>query len=348
VRILLTADPEVPVPPALYGGIERIVDMLVRQLVGRGHDVGLVAHRGSTAPAKLFPWPGTRSQCRWDSARNTVALWRAVQQFQPDVLHSFSRLLYMSPQLLTSLPKVMSYQRKPGRRQVASAVKLGGRTLMFTGCSEHICSEGRVGGGVWTAIYNGVPLEKYTFQPAVASDAPLVFLSRVERLKGAHAAIDIARRTGKRLLIAGNHGTNGEDGIYWRDCILPHIGKDRIEYVGEVDDAQKNELLGSAAALVVPVEWNEPFGIVFAEALACGTPVVSRPLGALPEIVRHGIEGYLVDNVDQACAAVDRLAGIDRRGCRARAESMFSASVIGGRYEMLYDCMVTRPGELTA
>lgn len=342
MKILLTADPEVPVPPTLYGGIERVVDMLVHQLTQRGHEVGVVANRDSTTPAQLFGWPGTRSQRRWDSARNTVALWRAVRQFRPDVLHSFSRVLYMSPQLPTSLPKVMSYQRKPGRHQVASAVKLGGRTLAFTGCSEYLCREGRANGGMWTAIYNGVPLEKYTFQPGVASNAPLVFLSRVERLKGAHAAIEIARRTGNRLLIAGNHGTTGEDGDYWRDCILPHIGRNRIEYVGEVDDRQKNELLGSAAALVVPVEWNEPFGIVFAEALACGTPVVSRPLGALPEIVRHGIDGYLVDNVDEACAVVDRLTQIDRRECRARAESMFSASVVGGHYERLYNRIVTR------
>jgi len=337
VKILLTADPEMPVPPKLYGGIERIVDLLVRELLARGHEVGLVANRESTAPAaRLFAWPGSRSQRPSDTARNTLALWAAVRQFRPDILHSFSRALYLLPLLPAALPKIMSYQRKPGTRQVACAAKLAGSSLVFTGCSEHICRQGRAGGGTWKAIHNGVRLDTYTFRPSVASDAPLVFLSRIERLKGAHVAIEIARRTGRRLVIAGNHGSDGEDGRYWADEVRPHLGKQGIEYVGSVDDTRKNELLGSAAALVVPIEWDEPFGIVFAEALACGTPVISRPRGSLPEIVRHGVDGYLVSDVDEACAAVERLPAIDRRECRLRAETMFSAGTVAGQYEALY------------
>ena len=349
MRILLTADPELPVPPKLYGGIERIVDILVREYQRRGHEVSLVAHRDSIVPGtKLFPWPGLRSQNRLDMLRNTVALWHAVREFKPDVLHSFSRAAYLLPLLLASRSAlrtpslVMSYQRKPTARQVGRAAKLGGQSLAFTGCSEHICCEGRAGGGNWHAIHNCVELDKYTFQPSVSPDAPLVFLSRVERIKGAHTAIAIAKKTGRRLLIAGNHGSTGEEGRYWETEILPHLGKDSIEYVGPVDDGQKNILLGQAAAMLVPIEWDEPFGIVFAEALACGTPVISCPRGALPEIVRDGMDGFLINTVEEACAAVAKLPAINRADCRRRVETEFSSGVVAEKYLALYSELLGR------
>ncbi len=337
MRILITADPELPVPPKFYGGIERIVDLLVTQMYARGHTVGLVAHRKSSSSVKkLFAWPGLHSQNKIDILRNTATLWTAVQQFQPDLIHSFSRIFYLLPLLKSSLPKVMSYQRQPSRRTVKWGVKLAQGNLTFTGCSEHICRQGKAAGGVWHPIHNCVNLEKYTFQPTVFSDAPLVFLSRVERIKGAHTAIAVAKKTGRRLLIAGNYSTTGKKRSYWEEAILPHLGKDGIEYVGIVNDRQKNALLGKALALIVPIEWEEPFGIVFAEALACGTPVISCPRGALPEIVRQGIEGYLVNSMEEACRAVKNLSQINRYDCRQRVEQCFSASIIVDKYEQLY------------
>ncbi len=341
MRILLTADPELPVPPQLYGGIERIADLLVTRLQTRGHTVGLVAHQDSTSPAhQRFPWPGLRSQDQFDTLKNTATLWSAVQQFQPDIVHSFSRVLYLLPLLTSRIPKVMSYQRRPTGSTVSWGAKLAKDSLAFTGCSDHICRQGRTAGGVWHTIHNCVEIEKYTFQPTVAPDAPLVFLSRVERIKGAHTAIAAARRTKRRLLIAGNYSTTGEEGRYWQEEIVPHLGRDGIEYVGSVNDEQKNALLGKAAAMIVPIEWEEPFGIVFAEALACGTPVISCPLGALPEIVRHGTDGYLVNNLEEACTAIQNLPQIDRHNCRQRAEDCFCASVIVDKYEQLYNSLL--------
>src|SRR5262249_47761422 len=159
---------------------------------------------------------------------------------------------------------------------------------------------GRRAGGEWRAVHNFVDTDFYTFQPAVAADAPLVFLSRVERIKGAHTAIEVARRAGRRLIIAGNRASAGPEPDYREHGIAPRLGPG-MEYVGQVDEAQKNVLLGQAAAMVVPIEWDEPFGIVFAEALACGTPVISCPRGALPEIVRPGTDGFLVTSVAEAC-----------------------------------------------
>ncbi len=343
MRILITADPELPVPPKTYGGIERIVAGLVYKLRQRGHQVGLVAHRESTvATDGFFPWPGKASQRLLDTVKNAWALSQAVKSFRPNVLHSFSRLMYMLPLLPSRLPKIMSYQREPSLRTTALAHRLSRGRLRFTGCSEHICVTGRrAAGTVWNAIPNFVDVEQYTFRATVAADAPLVFLSRVEPIKGAHLAIEAARRAGRRLLVAGNHGDNGENGRYWREQIVPHLGREGIEYVGPVDDRQKNELLGQAAAMIVPVQWEEPFGIVFVESLACGTPVISCPRGALPEIVRSGREGYLCEMVDELTKAVGLLDGIERRDCRLRVEKDYSAEVVVGRYERLYETIAS-------
>jgi glycosyltransferase involved in cell wall biosynthesis len=338
MRILLTVDPEIPVPPTTYGGIERIADMLVLALMKAGHQVALIAREGSTCPAtRVFVWPGKSSQSTRDTLRNTWCLARAVRSFRPDAIHSFSRLAYLLPHLRGRRPIIMSYQREPSLRTVGLSARLAAPGILtFTGCSEYIAARGRRAGGRWQAIPNFVDTARLTFRPTVAADAPLVFLSRVESIKGADLAIAIARRSGVPLVIAGNHAESGTEAEYWRRRIAPEIGRDGIEYVGPVDDSQKDELLGGARAMVVPIQWNEPFGIVFAEALACGTPVISCPRGALPEIVRSGREGFLVDGVEEGCDAVRRLGEIDRAACRDRAERHFSVKAVVGRYVELY------------
>ena len=343
MRILLTADPMIEVPPVGYGGIERIVDALVRTYAKLGHEVGLVAREGSTSPAaELYPWPSGKPWGALNTLRNTRALGRAVRDFRPDVLHSFSRLGYMLPLLPQKLPKVMSYQRHTGGRQVTMAARLAGQRLLFTGCSEFICRQGRASGGRWKGIHNFIEPEKFTFVPEVAADAPLVFLSRMDRIKGADTAIAIARRAGRRLILAGNHAKSGADYDYWKTDIEPHLGRDGIELIGEVNDAQKNELLGKAAGLLVPIRWDEPFGIVFAEALACGTPVISSPRGALPEIVEEGKTGFLVRSAEEGVEAVGKVGSLSRVACRKAAEEKFSAAVCARAYLRVYD-EVMRP-----
>lgn len=341
MRILFTCDPMIPVPPVGYGGIERIIDALIRHYAAEGHTVALLAHRDSTAPVqKLFAWSDQRVAGALPTLRNALALRRAVREFRPDVVHSFSRLGYLLPTLATRQPVVMSYQRHTGGRQLALAARLGGRTLRFTGCSDFICSMGRPQGGNWTAIPNFVELEKFSFVPRVPADAPLVFLSRVDDIKGPDLAIAIARRAGRRLLVAGNHATSGPQADFFRREVGPHLGRDGVEWIGEVDDVRKNELLGRAAAMIVPIRWNEPFGIVFPEALACGTPVITCARGALPEIVEDGRTGFFITGIDDGVAAVQRLGEIDRAACRRDAERRFSLATVAPRYLEVYRSLV--------
>jgi glycosyltransferase involved in cell wall biosynthesis len=342
-RILLTADPFFPVPPPLYGGIERIVASLCEEYRRVGREVGLVALPGSEAKVDAFyPWPRKLGDLEgpiawWEQQR---ALDLAIRKFRPQVVHSFSRLAYLGRHLCSRMPKVMSYQRHPSSTTTKWAGRLSGTSLMFTGCSQHITETGSRSGGSWRAIPNFVDLEKFDFVPEVPEDAPLVFLSRLEEIKGVHNAIAIARQSGRRLLIAGNRVDSPGGVKYWESEIEPHVGRDGIEYVGPVNDQEKNTLLGQAAAMIVPIEWDEPFGIVFVESLACGTPVISTPRGSVPEIISHGRHGFIISTVDEGAQAVSRLHTISRRRCREHVESNFALPIVAQRYLTLYGEML--------
>jgi len=344
LRIALTADPELPVPPRLYGGIERVVDMLARGLVARGHDVTLFAHPDSSSVGRLVPWPGASSLSITDTLRNGVTLTRWVMRNRVDIVHSFSRIAYLTPILPTRLPKLMTYQRAISERTVRIGHSLSCGTLAFTAISEwmmqHVKHIGR-----WTKIPNGVPLDAYTFHCVVAPDAPLVFLGRIEEIKGPHLAIEIARRSGRRLIIAGN--IPDEKRGWAEEYVLPHVDGDRVRYIGPVDDEQKNALLGDAAAILMPILWEEPFGIVMAEAMACGTPVLGLARGAVPEVVKHGVTGFVESDIDDLVAAVGRLPSLDRSECRMHCEAVFSSEAVVEGYLSIYSQLLSQPALAT-
>ncbi len=342
-RILLTADPFFPVPPPLYGGIERIVASLCDEYRRQGRDVGLVALPGSAADVNvLYPWPRGPDHLKGPLSwwHQQAALSHAIRRFRPDVVHSFSRLAYLGRHLCSTLPKVMSYQRHPSFTTTKWAGRLAGNSLVFTGCSGHITNTGSRSGGTWRSIPNFVDLDKFDFVPEVPPDAPLVFLSRLEEIKGVHNAIAIALGTGRRLIIAGNRVDSPGGRQYWKERIEPYVDRDGIEYVGPVNDTEKNVLLGQAAAMVVPIEWDEPFGIVFAESLACGTPVISTPRGSVTEIIQHGKHGFIVSSVEEGLQAVKQLGTLSRRACREHVECNFALPVVAQRYLALYDEML--------
>ncbi|MEM1157472.1 MAG: glycosyltransferase [Verrucomicrobiota bacterium] len=335
MRILLTADPFIPVPPVHYGGIERIIDGLAHEFKQAGHTVGLLAHPESQCDVHaFFSWPDiTGRKPNWPQHSRT--LFQAAGQFQPDILHSFSRLSYLAPLMWTPYPKIMSYQRATGRRNITLFNTLI-RNLLFTGCSEYICRQGRRAGGCWKPVHNFVPLDQFDFVERVPDDAPLLFLSRIEKIKGAHTAIQIAHASGKKLILAGNRVDSPAGLHYWKNHIEPELDGEMVRYVGAVDDRQKNQLLGTACALLVPIEWDEPFGIVFAEALACGTPVISNPRGALPEIITRPELGCLTGDQKEAVNAVQHVHRFDRKACREHAMKKFSSVTISKEYLATY------------
>jgi glycosyltransferase involved in cell wall biosynthesis len=262
----------------------------------------------------------------------------AIVRGRFDLVHSFARLAYLTPLLPLRFPKIMSYQRAITPSSVQWGNLLSRGSLHFTGCSEQLIRR-------WSdlpnfhVVYNGVPLS-YTATENVPPDAPLVFLGRLEHFKGPHLAIEVAKRSQRRLVIAGNIPFGAVHTHYFNTQIKPHLeGKD-IEYVGPVNDKEKASLLSSSAALFFPLLGDEAFGIVMAEALACGTPVIALERGPTPEIVSDGVNGFLCRSVDEMVRAVAKLSEIDRRACRRIAEEKFSDRVIVEQYESLYRKLV--------
>ena len=333
LKIALTADPELPVPPLLYGGIERIIDLLARELAARGHGVTVFAHPASQTAGTLAAWPGAVSQSKVDTVRNAAALARGVIGGEFDVVHSFSRIAYLSALLPLRIPKVMTYQRAISPRTVRWGHALSRGTLEFTAISEWMLRDVRAIGR-WNMVPNGVPLQTFAYQAKVASDAPFVFLGRIEEIKGPHLAIELARRCGRKLVIAGN--IPDEKRSWVETEVMPHVDGDRVRYIGPVNDAQKNMLLGEAAAFLMPILWDEPFGIVMAEALACGTPVLGLRRGAVPEVVDDGVTGFVRDTLEELVAAAAALPTIRRAACRAAVAARYSETVVVDGYEAVY------------
>jgi glycosyltransferase involved in cell wall biosynthesis len=342
MRIALTADPELPVPPLHYGGIERIVDMLARNLVKRGHEVTLFANRRSSCPVPSVGWPGQRSNSGLATLRNAATLARHVATGGFDIVHSFSRIAYLVPILPFPIPKLMSYQREISPRTTRMALRLSRGSLEFSAISRQMI-EATALAGRWHLVPNGVSLDTYAFRARVDPNAPLVFLGRIEEIKGPHLAIEVARRTGLKLILAGN--VPDAHRAWFNVHVAPYIDGNHIRYVGPLDDVQKNELLGRSSALLMPILWEEPFGIVMAEAMACGTPVVGFRRGAVPEIVEADVTGFVVDTMDELVAATRRVYMIDRAACRARVERLFSDVAVTDGYISLYSQMISRPGE---
>ena len=340
LRIAITVDPYIPVPPVTYGGFERVVASLVAELSARGHAITLYAHPDSRTAAEHVPYGapphfGLRARATelWQIGAD---LWRRRPGI--DVVHSFGRLAALAPVLVDrTLPKIQSYGREIAWPGIARAVRLAGKSLTFTACSDAMwAGRAQEGHGRWVTIYNGVDLNRYEATTTVAADAPVIFLGRLERIKGAHAAIEIARRANRRLVIAGNRVDTADGREYFDHEIRPLIDDERVRYVGAVDDPAKNHWLGRAAAFLMPIEWDEPFGIVMVEAMACGTPVIGFRRGSVPEVVEDGLTGAIVCDVDGAVGALNRVLQLDRRRVRARCAQRFSYAVIADEYEQLY------------
>jgi glycosyltransferase involved in cell wall biosynthesis len=341
LKIALIVNPLIPVPPEQYGGIERIVYVLIQELIKMGHDVTLYAHPDSQPGCKLKGYRESEIYGSKDLIKiNLLTSAILFQNF--DIVHTFGRMSNIASLMFFKQPKIVSYQLPPTLSQVKKAVKIAHKNaLYFTACSNFIANQINDIGNV-TTIYNSVDMADYQFKADVDADAPLVFLGRIQQEKGTAIAIEIALKTNKKLVIAGNIPAEQIHQQYFNEQVRPFIDQDRIRYIGPVNNAQKNELLGNACAMLMPVTWDEPFGIVMAEALACGTPVIGYNRGAVPEVITNGSTGFICNNINEMIDGVNNIPSLSRSSCRQLAEEKFSSAVMAKQYEQLYKRIVSR------
>jgi glycosyltransferase involved in cell wall biosynthesis len=343
MKILLVMDPYIKVPPDHYGGIERVIADLGEGLIKRGHEVTLWAAPGSHISGPVEPFGREGEWTRWSNVRNTLTLASRFVRTQFDVIHNFGRLAYLLPVLARDVPKVQTYMRWVNPANMRLTRRLGARRLHFTAVSARIRDTGAPGGGEWSVIYNCAAPSRYPYEGRTDPDtAPLVFLGRLDRCKGPHHAITVAERLQRRLIIAGNVSPLPEEQEYFRTELEPRFDGKLVTYIGPVNDQAKTDLLGNAAAMLLPIEWEEPFPVVLPESMLCGTPLIAFARGGVPEGIDHGRTGFLCDNVDQMVELVGRLREIDRVTVRAEAVRRFSDDAIVNEYEGLYRRMIQR------
>jgi glycosyltransferase involved in cell wall biosynthesis len=339
MRIAQIAPLAEPVPPQLYGGTERVVSLLTEELVARGHEVTLFASGDSQTQARLVPVTPQALRLGADDVDPHLHLMLELGQVfeqsrEFDVIHSHVEYYALPFARLVPTPVVTTLH---GR------LDLGGLRTIFERFSDaplvSISDSQRepVPAANWAAtVYNGTDLTEFTFNETGGDY--FVFVGRICPEKNIEGAIDIARRTGVPLRIAAK--VDPVDLEYHESVIKPLVDGRQVEYLGELGGADKDRLLGSALALLFPVDWPEPFGLAMTEAMACGTPVLALRRGSVPEVVEDGVTGLVRESEDELVAAVDQVAGLSRRACRDRVERLFSVEVMTDGYESVYESLV--------
>jgi len=341
MRIAQIAPLTEAVPPTLYGGTERVISWLTEELVAMGHDVTLFASGDSVTTAKLEPiWP--RALRLDGTVRDPNALhmmmieqvYRRADEF--DVMHFHLDYYPFS---------LMSRQQTPFMTTLHGRLDLPEHQPAFeTFASMPIVSisdaqRRPIPRANWIAtVYHGLPADLLTPQPATPSY--LAFLGRISPEKRLDRAIDIAQRAGLPLKIAAKVDRADQD--YFDETIRPLLGSPGIEFIGEISDSQKPEFLSGALALLVPIDWPEPFGLVMIEAMACGTPVIAFNRGSVPEIVENGVTGFVVEDNTSAVGAVRNLGALSRAEIRRRFEERFTAKRMTEQYLETYRGLINQ------
>lgn len=339
MRVLLIMDPGIPVPPTLYGGHERLVSLFAEEYQKLGHEVTLLAGPGSHCSGKTVTF-GTNDLGRSKRVRfkEVRIVWQYLRKNRDsfDLVHNFGRLVYLLPVLNKPIKKIMTYGRPVATGGIKIVNSLPNRNLIFTACSDNCVATGNIKGH-WETVYNAIDFSQYELNYKVSANAPLIFLGRLDRIKGAHTAIQIAKATNNQLVLAGNVSHTEEDRAYFKSVIEPQIDGAQIKYIGSLNDAEKNDRLGQAKALLFPIEWDEPFGMVMIEAMACGTPVIAFRRGSVPEVVENGITGFIVDDAAAMQQKIAEIDTIDRSLCRKTAMERFNVNVIARSYLQLFN-----------
>lgn len=320
MRIAVIAPPWTPVPPTRYGGTELVVDMLATGFQDAGHEVLLYTTGDSTCPvpkAWVLPTAPEPIGSSVAELRHVMNAYDLAKDF--DIVHDHT---VMGPVFSERFPglKVVTTMHGPFVEELADIYRRIAVTVPLIGISE---AQRRPVPDIpiRRVIHHGVPASAFPYGDGKGGYC--LFLGRMSVDKGAHRATEAAYKAGVPLIIAAKMREQAEID-YFEANVKPYLNDD-IRYVGEVSHEEKLELLTNARCLLFPIRWNEPFGMVMVEALACGTPVIAFPEGAAPEVIEEGVTGFLCDNIDDMAATIPRLDNIDRANCRAAVEGYFSA-----------------------
>ncbi|HLB29774.1 MAG TPA: glycosyltransferase family 4 protein [Dehalococcoidia bacterium] len=344
MRVLEIAPLWERVPPPAYGGTEAVVSLLVEELVRRGHEVTLCASGDSITSACLFSvYP--RSLRTGDNLEDKDPyLWlhgalSLAQADSFDVVHNHNAEMVMAMSHMVGVPMLSTmhclvtpstkiiWDHYQGYYNTISRAQRRNMPLVR-------------GGTFLGAVYNAIDVASFPYQEE--KEDFLLFLSRISPEKGPHLAVEVARRVGMKLVIAGKVDPNQADQQYFEEVLRPLVDGRQVEYLGEADGELKRDLYRRARCLLVPLLWEEPFGLVMAEAMACGTPVITFKRGAAAEVVADGKTGFLVSNVAEMVAAIQRLDEISPRSCRQHVEENFDIPMMADCYLALYEEILRR------
>jgi glycosyltransferase involved in cell wall biosynthesis len=325
------------VPPKLYGGTERVVSWLTEELVARGHEVTLFATGDSSTRGTLVPvWPKALrlSRPRTDPVIAQVALLEAVARraSEFDVIHCHLDWAHLPLMARLGVPFLTTLHGRLDLAGLETMVRIF-PDAPFVSISDSQRSP--LAGARWAgSVYHGLP--EQSLRPSFEPGQYLAFLGRLTPDKGPEVAIRLARAAEMPLRIAAKIPRN--EVAYFKESLEPLLDGDRIQFTGEVNERTKQSFLAAATALIFPIDWPEPFGLVMIEAMACGTPVVAFRQGAVPEVIEHGVSGFVIDpgNENGALDAIRQVGRLDRRQVRAAFERRFTAGRMADDYLRIY------------
>jgi glycosyltransferase involved in cell wall biosynthesis len=345
VRIAQVSPLHESVPPGRYGGTERVVAYLTEELLRRGHEVTLFAsgdsHAGVPLVAACRRSLRTDPHCRDTLPHHVVQLEQVAQRARAfDVIHFHTEAIHLPLARALDLPALTTVHGRLDSPELGALYREFGDAPLV---SISYAQRAPLPFANWAGnVYHGLPPGLYT--PRYGAGDYLAFVGRLSPEKGVAEAIAIARATRLPLKIAAKIDAANLD--YFETRIRPQLSDPLIEFVGEIDDSGKSRFLGEARALLFPIDWPEPFGLVMIEALACGTPVIARRRGSVPELCIDGVTGFVFETMAEAVSAVGRIGTLDRRVCRRHFEERFAAGRMADEYLAIYELVQRRRNDV--